>query len=157
MSGKDEAGQRVTVVRNRRAFHNFEILERFEAGVVLVGPEVKSLRAGKVSIAEAFASFRNGELFLVQMHIPEYDHVGYAPHDPLRARKLLLHRRELHKLEEATARKGLTVVPLEVYFRNGRVKVELGLARGRQHHDKRLKLKEQAAQREARAAEGRRR
>ncbi|MHC4941127.1 MAG: SsrA-binding protein SmpB [Planctomycetota bacterium] len=148
--------EKTTVVRNRRAFHNYEILERFEAGLALVGPEVKSLRAGKVSIAESFASFRNGELFIVQMHIPEYTHQGYAPHDPLRARKLLLHRRELHKLEEATARKGLTIVPLELYFKNGRAKLEIGLARGRQYHDKRQKMKEQVAKREARAAEGKR-
>jgi len=148
---------KLVIVRNRRAFHNFEITERFEAGIVLVGPEVKSLRAGKASIAEAFASFRGGELFLVQMHIPEYTHQGYAPHDPLRARKLLLHKRELRELEEGTARKGLTIVPLELYFKNGRAKVEIGLARGRQHHDKRQKLKEQAANREARAALGKRR
>ena len=145
--------ERVVIVRNRRAFHNFEISERFEAGIVLVGPEVKSLRTGKVSIAEAFASFRRGELYLVQMHIPEYTHVGYAPHDPLRTRKLLLHKRELRKLEEAVTRKGLTLVPLELYFSDGRVKVEIGLARGRQHHDKRQKMKEQAARREVRAAE----
>ena len=145
--------ERAVIVRNRRAFHNFEITERFEAGIVLVGPEVKSLRAGKASIAEAFANFRRGELYLLQMHIPEYTHQGSAPHDPLRSRKLLLHKRELRKLEEAVTRKGLTLVPLALYFRNGRVKVEIGLARGRQLHDKRQKMKEQAARREVRAAE----
>jgi len=149
--------RRTTVVRNRRAFHNFEILEKFEAGIVLKGPEVKSLREGKASIAEAYASFRDGELYLLQMHIPEYERTGYAPHDPVRPRKLLLHRKELRALEDGTTRKSLTVVPLELYFRNGRAKVEIGLARGRQRHDKRQKMKEQAARREARAAEGKRR
>ena len=152
-----DRGEKTTVVRNRRAFHNFEILERFEAGIVLVGPEVKSLREGKASIAEAYASFRDGELYLLQMHIPEYERTGYAPHEPLRPRKLLLHRNELRTLEEGATRKGLTVVPLELYFRNGRAKIEIGLARGRQHHDKRQKLKEKDARREARAAEGKRR
>jgi len=152
-----DAPDKVVVARNRRAFRNFEILEQFEAGLVLLGPEVKSLRAGRASIAEAYAGFKNGELYLLDMHVPEYTHGGYAPHDPVRPRKLLLHRRELGKLEEATTRRGLTLVPLEVYFRKGRAKVEIALARGRRHHDKRERLKEKEAEREARSAEGRRR
>lgn len=149
--------EKLTVVRNRRAFHNYEILERFEAGIVLVGSEVKSLRSGQASIAEAYANFRNGELYVVQLHIPEYTHQGYTPHEPLRARKLLLHRRELKALEEATTRRGLTLVPIELYFKDGRAKLEVGLARGRKAHDKRDKLKEQAARREVRAEQSRRR
>ena len=117
---------------------------------------MKSLREGQASLAEAYAIFRGEELFLVQMHIPEYDHKGYAPHEPLRARKLLLHKRELSKLQTATGRKGLTLVPLQIYFLRGRAKVELGLAHGRQKHDKREKLKAQAERREARAYEGKR-
>ena len=155
MSKPDEG--RHVVVRNRRAHHDYSIEERFEAGMVLLGPEVKSLREGKASLAEAYAMFKGDELFLQQMHIPEYVHVGYAPHEPLRARKLLLHRRELGKLQVAVSRRGLTLVPLQIYFLNGRAKVELGLAQGRKRHDKREKLKEQADRREAKAAEGKRR
>jgi SsrA-binding protein len=148
--------ERKIVARNRRAFRNFEILERFEAGVALLGPEVKSLRSGKVSIAEAYAAFKGSELYLLDMHIPEYSHTGYAPHEPLRPRKLLLHGRELKKLEAAVTRRGLTLVPLQVYFQRGRVKVEIALARGKRYHDKREALRKEEAQREARRAEGRR-
>ena len=144
------------VARNRRAFHDYEVLERFEAGVVLVGPEVKSLRDGKGSLAEAYAAFTRGELFLVDMHIPEYPHKGYAPHEPRRPRKLLLHRRELSKLEVSVTRKGLTLVPLQLYFVRGRAKVEIALARGRKHHDKREALRQKEARREVRSAEGKR-
>ena len=111
---------RKVVARNRRAFHDYEILETVEAGIVLVGPEVKSLRTGKISIAEAYAAFKGGELFLLDMHVPEYSHTGYTPHEPRRPRKLLLHRRELRKLESVLARRGLTLVALQVYFRGGR-------------------------------------
>ena len=149
--------KRQTVARNRRAFRNFEVIEKHEAGISLLGPEVKSLRGGKASIAEAYAAFHDGELFLRDMHIPEYSHVGYAAHEPLRPRKLLLRRRELGKLEAAVTRKGLTLVPLEVYFVRGRAKVELALARGRKRHDKREKASAEQARREARAAEGKQR
>lgn len=153
----DDRDKRNVVVRNRRARHDYAVEEVFEAGIVLLGPEVKSLREGKASLAEAYAGFKGDELFLQQMHIPEYDHRGYAPHEPLRSRKLLLHRRELGKLQVAVARRGLTLIPLQIYFLDGRAKVELGLASGRKHHDKREKLKEQAERREARAYEGKRR
>ena len=145
------------VARNRRAYRNFEITEKFEAGIALLGPEVKSLRGGKASIAEAYANFKRGELYLLDMHIPEYSHTGYAPHEPLRPRKLLMHRRELKKLEATLARKGLTLVPIEVYFVRGRAKVELGLGKGRRLHDKREKAKTDDAKREAKRAEGKRR
>ena len=144
------------VARNRRAHHDFEILDRFEAGIALLGPEVKSLRTGQVSIAEAYASFRGDELFVVDMHIPEYAHRGYAPHEPRRPRKLLLRRRELRRLEAAVARKGLTLVPLAVYFLRGRAKLEVALARGRRRHDKRDRVQREEARREARRAEGKR-
>ena len=145
------------VARNRRAFHDYTVLERLEAGVALLGPEVKSLREGKGSLAEGYAAFQRGELFLFDMHIPEYKHKGYAPHEPLRPRKLLLHRRELSKLENAVTRRGFTLVPLQMYFLRGRAKVELGLAKGRKRHDKREAARREEAKREARAAEGRKR
>ena len=148
----DKKDEKKVIVRNRRAWHNFEFDETFEAGIMLLGPEVKSLREGKVSVSEAYAYFRGNELFLMQMHIPEYDHKGYAPHDPLRPRKLLLHKRELSKMMVATTRPGRTIVPLQLYFLRGRVKVELGVGVGRKLHDKRQKMKDQAARREIREA-----
>jgi SsrA-binding protein len=144
------------VARNRRAHHDFELLDRFEAGIALLGPEVKSLRTGQVSIAEAYAAFRDGELYVVDMHIPEYAHRGYAVHEPRRPRKLLLHRRELRRLEAAVTRRGLTLVPLAVYFLRGRAKLEVALARGRRRHDKRDRVRREEARREARRAEGKR-
>jgi len=147
---------RKVVARNRRATHDFEILEKVEAGLVLAGSEVKALRDGKASIAEAWARFDGDELWLIDAHIPEYRDAGYSQHDPKRRRKLLLHRRAPRKLEQTTTRKGLTMVPLQVYFRNGRAKVEIALARGRKRHDKREDLRGKAARREVREAEGRR-
>jgi SsrA-binding protein len=147
--------ERKIVARNRQAFHAYEILERVEAGLSLLGPEVKSLREGKASLAEAYAGFKGKELYLLEMHIPEYAHRGYAPHDPVRPRKLLLHRQELRRLETSVERRGFTLIPLEVYFKKGRAKVELALARGRKHHDKREAVREQEARREARATERR--
>lgn len=149
--------EKKVVARNRRAFRDYLVEERFEAGIALLGPEVKSLREGRGSLAEGYAGFRGGELFLLDMHIPEYKHKGYAPHEPLRPRKLLLHRRELRKLENAVTRRGFTLVPLQLYFLRGRAKVELGLAKGRKRHDKREAAKREEAKREARAAEGRKR
>jgi len=149
--------EKQVVARNRRAFHDYTILERVEAGIALLGPEVKSLREGKGSLAEGYAAFQRGELFLRDMHIPEYKHKGYAPHEPLRPRKLLLHHRELRKLEYAVTRRGFTLVPLQIYFLRGRAKVELGLGKGRKRHDKREAAKREEAKREARAAEGRKR
>lgn len=149
--------ERQAKARNRKAFHDYEILDRIEAGIVLQGSEVKVIREGKASIAEAYALVKAGEVFLKDMHVPEYSHAGYSPHDPKRIRKLLLHRREIRKLASALEREGLTVVPLELYLKEGRVKVELGLARGRKLHDKREALRSDAARREARSAVGKRR
>ncbi|MGH2671278.1 MAG: SsrA-binding protein SmpB [bacterium] len=148
---------RQVVARNRRAYHDFEVLEKLEAGLVLLGPEVKVLRAGKASIAEAYAAFKDGELYLRDMHVPEYSHAGYAPHDPRRPRKVLLHRRQLRHLEDALARRGLTIVPLELYFARGNAKVELALARGRKHEDKREVMREKEARRDMRGAVARKR
>lgn len=147
--------EKKVVTRNRKAFHDYEILEQIEAGVSLLGPEVKSMREGKASLAEAYAAFKGSELFLLSMHVPEYEHRGYAPHDPLRPRKLLLHRQELRRLETAVARKGFTLIPLEIYFKRGRAKVALAVARGRKHADKREQVREEEARREARQTERR--
>jgi len=149
---KDE---RKVVARNRKALHDYEVLERLEAGVSLLGPEVKSIREGKASLAEAFAAFKGKELYLLEMHVPEYAHKGYAPHDPVRPRKLLLHRQELRRLQTSVARRGFTLIPLEIYFKRGRAKVELAVARGRKHGDKREHAREEEARREARATERR--
>ena len=107
------------VVRNRRAFHDYEITEKVEAGISLLGPEIKSIRAGKASINEAYASFKKGELWLLDMHVPEYENRGYVTHEPRRPRKLLLKKRELRKLDALIARQGLTIVPLQLYFVRG--------------------------------------
>lgn len=147
-----------TVATNRRARHEFEILEVVEAGLVLRGTEVKSLRAGQVTFKDSFATMRNGEAWLLGCHIAPYSHGTDANHDPERDRKLLLHRREIARLTGKTAERGLTIVPLRLYFKKGRAKLELGLARGKKLHDKRSALREREVRREMdRAArEGRR-
>jgi SsrA-binding protein len=131
---------------NRRALHDYHVLERIEAGVQLLGSEVKSVRDGKVSLLESFAQFTKsptgGELWLLGAHIAEYVQAHRRNHEPLRRRKLLLHRKELDRLEKAVAQAGLTLVPLAMYIKNGYVKVELGLCQGKQMHDKRASLKE---------------
>jgi len=147
--------ERKVAARNRKALHDYEVVERIEAGVSLLGPEVKSIREGKASLQEAYAAFKGKELWLLEMHVPEYAHKGYAPHDPVRPRKLLLHRQELRRLETSIARRGFTLIPLELYFKKGRAKVELAVARGRKHGDKREHAREEEARREARATERR--
>ncbi|MCZ6573512.1 MAG: SsrA-binding protein SmpB [Planctomycetota bacterium] len=141
------SGEKV-VAQNKKARHTYQIVETFEAGIVLLGPEVKSIREGRASIAEAFAHFRDGELWIKDMHVPEYRNIGYAPHDPHRQRKLLMHRRELRKLESTLSEKGLTLIPLRLYFKEGNCKLELGLARGRRRHDKRQSIREGEAKRD---------
>lgn len=131
-------GARKVVAENRKARRNYEIGETFEAGIALVGTEVKSLRTGKANIAESYASDEDGELYLYNAYIPEYAEAGRFNHNPRRPRKLLLHRREIHKLIVAIQREGMTVVPLRLYFNErGIAKLELALARGRKLHDKR--------------------
>jgi SsrA-binding protein len=139
---------RVSVARNPKATHDYFILETIEAGIVLRGTEVKSLRAGKASIKEAWALVKQGELWLEGMNITPYEQGNRWNHQPLRTRKLLLHRREIERLIGALEREGRTLVPLELYFLKGKAKVALGLAKGKQAHDKRQALKERIAERE---------
>jgi SsrA-binding protein len=139
------------VQRNKRAYFNYEITEKYEAGLVLKGSEVKSIRDGKVSIGEAYARVKGGELWVVGMDIAQYPQAGpYNNHEPRRARKLLLHRREIRKLAGKIAERGLTVVPLALYFKDGFAKLEIGLARGKRQYDKRRSIKDREAQREIR-------
>lgn len=136
------------MLTNRRARHDYDVLETVEAGLVLTGSEIKSLRRGGCSIAEAYARFRQGEAFLEGATIPIYEEASYNNHAPDRSRKLLLHRRELDALRSAVERRGLTVVPLRLYFKGGRAKLEIALARGRKRHDKRRVEAERDAKRE---------
>ncbi|MBM4398493.1 MAG: SsrA-binding protein SmpB [Deltaproteobacteria bacterium] len=128
------------VCQNRRARHDYEILDTFEAGMALLGSEVKSLRDGGAALVDSYAEVRGGEVFLVGANIAQYAAASYQNHEPRRARKLLLHAREIAKLDAKTREKGLTIVPLAIYFRNGRAKVEIGLARGRRAYDKRERI-----------------
>jgi len=139
---------RKVVATNRRARHNYEIIDTFEAGLVLRGSEVKSLRAGQVQLKDAYAAIRRGELWLENAHIAPYSFAADGGHDPERARKLLLHRREIDRLIGRVNEQGLTLVPLQVYFANGKAKIEIALARGRRTHDKRRKILEREQKRE---------
>jgi SsrA-binding protein len=136
-----------TIVSNRKARFEYHIDERLEAGMSLTGTEVKSLRSGKASLQEAFCTVKGGEMMLLQCHIPPYDFGNRMNHDPLRPRKLLLHRREIDKWAKATQQKGYTIVPLRLYFREGRAKLEIGLAKGKRHYDKRADLAERDSKR----------
>jgi SsrA-binding protein len=136
------------IARNRRARHDYHIEDVVEAGIVLTGTEVKSLRAGRASLTDGFAQFQEGELWLMGVHIPEYTLGTWTNHEPRRPRKLLLHRREIDRLARQVAERGLTLVPLSLYFRDGRVKVELALARGKRAYDKRQDLAKRDAARE---------
>lgn len=147
----EENGRKV-VGRNRKARHEFEILDTYEAGLVLKGPEVKSLRAGHLAFRDSFARVERGEVWLYSLHIAPYEQANRANVDPDRPRKLLLNREEIRRLVVKVDEKGLTLVPLEVYFRRGNAKVTLAVARGRRLYDKREKLKRQSQEREARRA-----
>ena len=136
------------IAQNRRASHDYFILDTVEAGLVLAGTEVKSLRHGKASLAEAYATVENGEAWVLQLHIPPYEQGNRWNLDPVRPRKLLLHRAELDKLQAAVARKGMTLVPLRLYFSRGRAKLLIGIAKGRKTHDKRHAIAERDAKRE---------
>jgi SsrA-binding protein len=137
------------VAQNRAASYNYNLLDKLEAGMVLVGTEVKTLREGKASLREAYAEIRAGEAWLVNCHIPEYLPGGTRNHDPLRKRKLLLNRREIDRLLVQTQQKGMTVVPLKIYFRAGIAKCELSVARGKKFHDRRESERQKEAKREA--------
>jgi SsrA-binding protein len=136
------------IAENRRARHDYELLDRYEAGVVLTGTEVKSLRSGKASLQRAYGQLRDGDVYLVGAHIPEYPQANRANHDPDRDRKLLLHRREIDSLVGKVAERGLTLVPTRLYFKDGRVKLELALARGKLGHDKRRDIADRDARRQ---------
>ena len=146
-----EKAQR-TIAENRKARHDYHILESWEAGVALLGTEVKSIREGRVNLRDSYARIDNGEVWMLNVHISPYSHRGSAAHEELRQRKLLLHRDEIRKMVGKVAEKGLTLVPLELYFKNGRVKVQLGLAKGKQAHDKRETIRRREVDRETRAA-----
>lgn len=145
-------GGRKTVASNRKARHEYKILDTWEAGIVLRGPEVKSLREGKVAFQDAFARIERGEVWLYSLHISPYDQANRYNEDPVRPRKLLLHGSEIRKLVGKVEEKGLTLVPLDIHFRRGYAKVTLALAKGKQLHDKREKLKRQVQEREAQRA-----
>ena len=141
------AGEKV-IATNRKAFHNFTILESYEAGLVLRGTEVKSLREAQVNFKDCYAAIDGNEAWLIGCHITPYHHGSDANHDPERKRKLLLHRREIGRLLGKVAERGLTLIPLRLYFKEGRAKVELGLARGKKLHDKRAAIRERDERRE---------
>jgi SsrA-binding protein len=140
------------VARNRRAFHEYEVLDRIECGLVLVGTEVKSLRDGHANIEDAYAKVEGGELWLIGSDIPEYVMGNRLNHKPRRPRKLLLHRREIDKFAGKASQRGFTLVPLRLYFKRGKAKLELAVTKGKQAHDKREALKKADAQREMRRA-----
>jgi len=134
------------IVENRKARHDYHLLERYEAGLVLQGTEVKSLRAGKVTIRDSFARVEGNEIFLYDLHISPYDHGNRENHDPKRPRKLLLHKKEIKKLYNSTLQAGFTIVPTQMYFSKGRAKVEIALATGKHEYDKREAIKERETQ-----------
>jgi SsrA-binding protein len=136
------------VVTNRKARHEYEIIDRIEAGIVLIGSEVKSLRAGKANLGDAYGRVQNGEIWLVDMHISTYDKAALQAPDPLRERKLLLHRNEIKRLSRRMQEKGFTLIPLRVYFKNNLVKIELGIARGKRKYDKKAAIAERDAKRD---------
>lgn len=152
---KKQAGHKV-VATNRKARHNYEIIDSFEAGLVLRGSEVKSLRDGKASIRDSFAHIKDGEVFLVGLYIGPHGFSRDGGHDPDRTRKLLLHRREIDRIAGKLAERGLTLVPLQIYFKDGKAKLELGLGRGKTSFDKRHTLREKQSQREMDRAMSRR-
>ena len=153
MTDKSEREKAQTnIAENRKAFHDFHLLETFEAGLVLLGTEVKAIREGRVNLRDSFARVEDGEVFLYNVNISPYSHRGYANHEPLRRRKLLLHRDEIRKLIGKTVERGMTLVPVRLYYKKGRVKVAVSLAKGKKDYDKRETIKRREADRETRAA-----
>jgi SsrA-binding protein len=148
------AVQQVAV--NRKALHDYEVLERVEAGLVLMGSEIKSIRQGRVNLREAFARPERGELWLLNLHVSQYESAGRFGHEPTRSRKLLLHKSQIRELTRAVEQQGLTLVPLRLYLKDGRAKVELALVRGRKQYDKRAVIAKREAQREMERAVRRR-
>ena len=150
-----EQGQKI-VAQNRKARHDYAGEDSYDAGMVLTGTEVKSLRAGRASLVDGFAEVENGEVWLLGVHIPEYTQGTWTNHEPRRRRKLLMHRAEIAKIETRVAERGLTIVPLSLYFKDGRAKVEIALARGKKNYDKRHSIAAKEARRETERAVGRR-
>jgi SsrA-binding protein len=141
-----------SIAENRKAFHDYHILETFEAGVALLGTEVKAIREGRVNLRDSYARVEDGEVFLYNVNISPYSHRGYADHEPLRRRKLLLHKDEIRKVIGKTVERGMTLVPVRLYFKKGRVKVAVSLAKGKKDYDKRETIKRRETERETRAA-----
>jgi SsrA-binding protein len=146
-----EKAQRV-VADNRKAFHDYHVLETWEVGLVLLGTEIKAIREGRVNLRDSYARLENGEVWLANVHISPYSHSGYSHHEERRQRKLLLHKHEINKLTGLVREKGLTLVPLQLYFKNGRLKASLALVKGKQVHDKREAVRRREVDRETRAA-----
>jgi len=144
----ERPSEKTSIARNKRARFDYEILDTWEAGIVLTGTEVKSLRDGKANIGEAYGVVRDGEIYLINMHVSPYDRGGYANHEPDRTRKLLLHKKEIRRLIGAVERQGLTLIPLELYFKKGVAKVALALGKGKKLHDKRETQRQRDAERE---------
>ncbi len=144
--------ENIVVATNRKAFHEYHILEEFEAGVQLRGSEVKSIREGKASLKQSYILIRKGEAWLRGAHIASYSHTGYEGHEPVRDRKLLLHKKEIYKINSKLAEKGLTAVPIKIYFKGGFIKLEFGLAKGKKLYDKRDTKKKQDVQRDIQRA-----
>lgn len=150
-----ETGRKM-IAQNKKARHDYHIEDTYEAGLVLTGTEVKSLRQGRASLVDGFGEIDRGEAWLLQVHIPQYDNGTWTNHETRRRRKLLLNRHEIEKIEHRTQAKGLTIIPLSLYFKDGRAKVELALARGKKEYDKRHSLAERQASRDAEREVGRR-
>ena len=151
--GKTQDKHIKVVTQNRKAYHDYHILETIEAGIVLKGTEVKSLRAGRCNLKDSYARIKNGEVWLIGMHISPYENAGYASHDPFRERKLLLHKDEIRRLWRKVQEKGITLVPLKVYFKHGKAKVEIGLATGKRKYDKRADIARRDQERELKRLE----
>ncbi|MDA1093234.1 MAG: SsrA-binding protein SmpB [Acidobacteria bacterium] len=140
------------IADNRKARHDYAILDTYEAGIVLLGTEVKAIREGRVNLRDSYGRLEQGEVFLYNVHISPYSHRGYADHEPMRRRKLLLNKREIRKLVGKVVERGMTLVPVRMYFKRGRVKIAISLAKGKRDHDKRETVRARDADREARAA-----
>jgi SsrA-binding protein len=140
------------IAENRKALHDYHVLDTWEAGVMLLGTEIKAIREGRVNLRDSFARLDKGEVWLMNVHVSPYSHAGYSHHEERRQRKLLLHREEIRKIAGRVSERGLTLVPLSLYFKKGRVKVSLALAKGKQMHDKRETLRRREVDRETRAA-----
>jgi SsrA-binding protein len=149
-TAREQAQQ--NVAENRKAFHDYHIVDTYEAGIVLQGTEVKAIREGNVNLRDSFGRVEDGEVWIYNVHISPYSHRGYVDHNPTRRRKLLLHRQEIKKLIGKTVERGMTLVPTRMYFKDGRIKVALSLAKGKKAHDKRETIKRRETDRETRAA-----